>query len=810
MSSGPEIMENRRLGRYTLLEHLGRGGMAVVYRATDNETGSIVAVKIFQSGPERPPEMSARLRDREVRMLMSVQHPNIVKFRDAGQEGDDYFFAMEFVENSLLKCMRRGAPFELVDTVLILRQTVSALAAIHHQGIVHRDIKPGNILLDQNPNSTAHAKLTDLGIAKNVSETDIVREQMPTRVPGTPKYLSPEQIRLQAVDGRADIFSLGVVAYELLTGTTPFKADSTEAYLKANVEQAHLPVLEVDGSVPKYLSDMVDRMLAKDREERYDSDTLARDLELVQQHLISEAPMVERTNPASMFYEPPARTGRRFVAAARRPAIAPVSWALALALALVGLVTSLALWPGDERLPAPAGGATPPTPDAAARLRQAEEALADGQHWRAMSSLRALEADDLPAEMQDRARRLAEQAQEVVAEPYRAATAGLLARGRSDEAEIALRRMEDFVPSARATAVLAAAVRRRRAAPLEQDGWQAALRETHALVRSRHYTEALEARRALFAAAGEDAARVRAVRRAVGDLFDHWAHYLLGIYPDADGVEKFFATLAQSSDILTGGPSAAVLGELHIKLARIYRDKGMHEQALAQYEAVALGGPPDLAAEAGQARDELRRWLASRPHEAEAFARELAQNGFGSSVWAARDEGGATQRVADGVLVLDAPAGAPNPSARRETARTVRNLGFACSVEFRPSPALLARPGTARLGIAAISDGQDAFELAFDGRSYAATVRRGASQSAAGGALCEPVGDEDRSWHVLGLAYDYDTGQLTALLDGRELRRYTVNLSDIRLRVFLEAGGGAGARASFRSVSFQPPGASAP
>jgi serine/threonine protein kinase len=150
---------------------MGKGGMATVYRAADNSDGTIVAIKIFQTSPERSADLSRKLRDREVRMLVSVQHPNIVKYRTSGEVGDNFFYAMEFVENSLLKRMRSGSDFDLVDKVLILRQTAEALGAIHHQGIVHRDVKPGNILLDQDPNGAIHVKLTDLGIAKNVSET---------------------------------------------------------------------------------------------------------------------------------------------------------------------------------------------------------------------------------------------------------------------------------------------------------------------------------------------------------------------------------------------------------------------------------------------------------------------------------------------------------------------------------------------------------------------------------------------------------------------------------------------------------------
>jgi tetratricopeptide (TPR) repeat protein len=781
MSTGPQIAKNGRIGRYV-------------------DTGAIVAVKIFQSGPERAPDVSVKLRDREVRMLQSVQHPNIVKFRDSGEEGDSYFFAMEFVENSLLKCMRRGTPFELADRVLLLRQTASALAAIHHQGIVHRDIKPGNILLDHDPGSTVHAKLTDLGIAKNVSETDIVHEQMPTRVPGTPKYLSPEQIRLQAVDGRADIFSLGVVAYELLTGTTPFRADSTEGYLKANAEQTQLPAREIDGSLPDFLSEMVDRMLVKDREERYDSDTLARDLELVQQHLISGAPMVERTNPASLFYKPVARKVQR--RGARTQAVAPTSWGLAAAFALVGLLTTVTFWPAAAPNTVSADGAA--ATDAEALRQETRAALAAGQNWRALAAARALDELKLSADESEEAERLAEQAQDAAAEPYRAAVARMLAEDRQDEAQIAVRRMQELMPQARATAALTAALSRREPPPTGEDGWQTALQETYSLVRDHRYVAALGARKALLVAAGADAGRVAAVRRAIGDLFDHWCRYLLSGYPVPDTVEEFFRVLDENADVLEDGPQPAALGNLHLKLARVYRDKGMYEHALTHYEAAA--GSPDVAEEADKARNDLVRWLAGRPQDAATFAATLAQEGFAGSLWDAENAGGATQRVTDGTLVLDAPAGEGARAARRETARPIRNLGFACNVEFRTSEAVFAQPGAARLGVAVASSGKDTFEMAFDGRSYVATVRRGPTQGAAGAAVHDPIGDEAHAWHSMGLAYDYDTGQLGVLLDGTELRRYAVNLGDVRIRVFLEADAGAQAQAFFRSISFKPRG----
>ena len=226
-------MKPKLFGKYTLLNHMGRGGVASVYKALNQETGEIAAIKIFEPTPDIPGERMEKLMDREMRMLLGIQHPNVVRFYEAGHVGDQCYYAMEFVENSLLNRARAPGDLSLLDKVRILRQTANALQAIHHQGIVHRDIKPGNILLDEDAGNLLHVKVTDMGIAKNVSETDIVPTEDGRRIPGTPKYLSPEQIRLKPVDGRSDIFSLGVLAFELLTGRAPFKAASSQEYLQA-------------------------------------------------------------------------------------------------------------------------------------------------------------------------------------------------------------------------------------------------------------------------------------------------------------------------------------------------------------------------------------------------------------------------------------------------------------------------------------------------------------------------------------------------------------------------------------------------
>ncbi len=438
-------MRPRQFGPYTLLEHMGKGGMGSVYRALETDSGRVMALKVFESGEERPPEVSRKLRDREVRMLVSVQHPNIVKFFESGQVDDDYFYTMEFVGRSLHDLMRSERELSIVRVVHVLRQTAAALGAIHHQAIVHRDVKPANVLLDEDPGGALHVKLTDLGIAKNVAEPDIVREQTQRAIPGTPRYLSPEQIKQGPLDGRSDVFSLGVMAYELLAGTRPFKAEEPMGYLRANLRQEQRPVTEFNPHVPPFLSGMVQRMLAKEPERRYDSETLARDLELVHQHLISQAPLVERSNPASFFYRAPPKAARRKQAAA---GIHPLTYLLAAGIVLLGGPLVYLLWP-----PLSVPGEAPPA-GLAGRIARAERAAADGRYWHVMALLDGSSQDDLPYEQARRFQLVISEARNALAERLLESGSQMLRRGRLGQVRLRLEQMKQLVPEAQATAEL--------------------------------------------------------------------------------------------------------------------------------------------------------------------------------------------------------------------------------------------------------------------------------------------------------------------------------------------------------------------
>ena len=443
-------MKETPFGKFILLDHVGKGGMGSVYRARDTETDRVVAVKVFRSGKDRAPETSRQLRDREVKMLVSARHPNLVKFFDSGCVDEDYYYSMEFVEENLLDLMRGDVELEIADAVQILRQTAGALAALHNQGVVHRDVKPGNILLDTDPTGAIHVKLTDLGIAKVVDEGDIVQEQTRRRIPGTPRYLSPEQITRQPLDGRSDIFSLGVMAYELLSGEKPFKADNSRGYLVANIKQNPEPLHELDEDIPSFLGRVVKKMLAKNRENRYDAETLERDLQLAYQHLVSGASLVEQTNPDSLFYLPSPENLRGGMGGGRF--IAPISRYLAGFIVVAGLLVTALLWPTEPVPVQPPD--TPPDPNLLL-LRDAEEALREGRPWQAMGLAGEVPEDEIPTEEVQAPARIRERARDRLAERWHAAAARMLEQNRPEEARVVLERMREFFPGSDVTARLA-------------------------------------------------------------------------------------------------------------------------------------------------------------------------------------------------------------------------------------------------------------------------------------------------------------------------------------------------------------------
>lgn len=256
------------LGRYRILGELGRGAMGVVYRAVDPMIEREVALKTLHA--ELPPDIAGEVRVRflrEARSAGRLSHPNIVTIYDVGEDGGAAYIAMELLEGPSLAQMlkeRQRIPFHSAADVIA--QVADALHHAHQHSIVHRDVKPANVVVSR----TGRAKLTDFGVAY-VPASDVTQHGSAL---GSPRYMAPEQVLGQAIDARADIFSLGVVLYEVLTRRTPFEwpGDTTVYALMQRIAgEPHPPLRQIDAEIPAGFDRIMDRALAKRPQDRYQS-----------------------------------------------------------------------------------------------------------------------------------------------------------------------------------------------------------------------------------------------------------------------------------------------------------------------------------------------------------------------------------------------------------------------------------------------------------------------------------------------------------------------------------------------------------
>jgi serine/threonine protein kinase len=272
--------------RYEILQLLGTGGMGAVYKVRDRELDRFVALKVIRPDLANNPEVLQRFKQ-ELILARQVTHKNVIRIFDLGEIEGLKFITMDFVDGQDLKTLlREKGRFPPEEAVRIIGQVCGALDAAHSEGVVHRDLKPQNIMLD----AQGRVTVMDFGIARSLEQLGMTQTGA---LMGTPEYMSPEQAKGEKVDARSDLFALGIIFYELLTGKTPYRADTALATMLKRTQERARPPVELEPTITRELSEVVMKCLEIARERRYPSalDVLH---DLGQQAVTTIRPKVDR------------------------------------------------------------------------------------------------------------------------------------------------------------------------------------------------------------------------------------------------------------------------------------------------------------------------------------------------------------------------------------------------------------------------------------------------------------------------------------------------------------------------------------
>ena len=320
-----------RLGEFEIIEEIGCGGMGIVLKGYDHELNRYVAVKVLH--PFCATSAAARRRFvREAQAAAAIVHQHVVAIHAVDANHHPPYLVMPFVPGeSLQQRSQRQGPFDPLEAVRIGQQVAEGLAAAHAQGLVHRDIKPGNILLERNVDRVL---LSDFGLARAADDASLTRSGV---IAGTPQYMSPEQARGERIDHRTDLFSLRSVLYTMLAGHSPFRADSAMSVLRRVCDDTPRPLREINPHAPEWLERFVARLLAKNPADRIES--AAKVSELLEGALAHLQQPTSVPLPAELVVPPHRiRNERRY-------------WAYACALVVTGVIAAVWVRPGSHPSP---------------------------------------------------------------------------------------------------------------------------------------------------------------------------------------------------------------------------------------------------------------------------------------------------------------------------------------------------------------------------------------------------------------------------------------------------------------------------